>query len=129
MIILKEILKSNFENEKCESLKKNDNRNGRKVVVFMSCCDSVDFHFDLFNGSKEINENNYDYVDDNDDDDDDDDIGKSSSSILKTIIFQLHGNISQEIRIKTFNKFCREKSGILFCTDVAARGLDLPDVT
>ncbi|CAH1756813.1 9153_t:CDS:2 [Entrophospora sp. SA101] len=120
LVTLTAILKSIFENEKDAKFKKNS-----KVVVFMTCCDSVDFHFDLFNNSKEMDENYHGYVDD----DDDGSIGSSNTFILNTTLFQLHGNLSQEIRIKTFNKFCQAKSGILFCTDVAARGLDLPDVT
>ncbi len=34
----------------------------------------------------------------------------------------------QEDRTKTYHEFCESSGGILFCTDVAARGLDLPSV-
>jgi ATP-dependent RNA helicase DDX31/DBP7 len=32
-------------------------------------------------------------------------------------------------RTRTFLDFCRCKQGVLMCTDVAARGLDFPEVT
>eukprot|EP00966_Prymnesium_polylepis_P310436 7172390-Prymnesium_polylepis.1 len=40
----------------------------------------------------------------------------------------LHGDQKQNKRTATFFEFCSAKSGILLCTDVAARGLDIPDV-
>lgn len=40
----------------------------------------------------------------------------------------IHGKQKQNRRTVTFNAFCRAKSGILLCTDVAARGLDIPQV-
>jgi ATP-dependent RNA helicase DDX31/DBP7 len=43
-------------------------------------------------------------------------------------MFRLHGNVPQNIRQQVYREFCAAKSGILFCTDVAARGLDLPEV-
>lgn len=35
----------------------------------------------------------------------------------------------QKIRTQTFLDFSRCSRGVLICTDVAARGLDFPDVT
>merc|ERR1712014_460438 len=40
----------------------------------------------------------------------------------------IHGKQKQTSRITTFFQFCNADSGILLCTDVAARGLDIPDV-
>jgi len=40
----------------------------------------------------------------------------------------LHGNQKQTKRTSTFFEFCNASSGILLCTDVAARGLDIPAV-
>jgi ATP-dependent RNA helicase DBP3 len=40
----------------------------------------------------------------------------------------LHGNISQDARLKALNDFKTGKVGILIATDVAARGLDIPNV-
>ena len=41
---------------------------------------------------------------------------------------ELHGNMKQTKRTTTFFEFCSAKEGILVCTDVAARGLDIPAV-
>lgn len=40
----------------------------------------------------------------------------------------IHGNQKQTKRTATFFDFCNAKQGILLCTDVAARGLDIPAV-
>ncbi|GFY71724.1 ATP-dependent RNA helicase DDX18 [Trichonephila inaurata madagascariensis] len=40
----------------------------------------------------------------------------------------IHGKQKQTKRTVTFFDFCKAESGILLCTDVAARGLDIPKV-
>lgn len=40
----------------------------------------------------------------------------------------IHGKQKQQKRTTTFFQFCQAESGILLCTDVAARGLDIPAV-
>ncbi|XP_065908246.1 uncharacterized protein [Dysidea avara] len=40
----------------------------------------------------------------------------------------IHGRQKQQKRTTTFFDFCQAESGILLCTDVAARGLDIPEV-
>ena len=40
----------------------------------------------------------------------------------------IHGNQKQQKRTTTFFQFCKATTGILLCTDVAARGLDIPAV-
>ncbi|XP_002157158.1 ATP-dependent RNA helicase DDX55 [Hydra vulgaris] len=48
--------------------------------------------------------------------------------ILKTIpVVSLHGHMKKK-RNKVFEKFHSMKSGILMCTDVMARGIDIPQV-
>lgn len=40
-------------------------------------------------------------------------------------VLGLHGKQKQQKRTNTFFEFCNAKQGILICTDVAARGLDV----
>ncbi|EPB82723.1 hypothetical protein HMPREF1544_10516 [Mucor circinelloides 1006PhL] len=115
-----------------------------KVIVFFSCCDSVDFHYDLFaHAGKPIMDEDSD--DEDDDEDDETKIMKKaldkikgkkvveeasqiSTLLLEKPVFRLHGDLNQQVRSQTFAEFSKAKSGVLFCTDVAARGLDLPNV-
>nr|WCZ58509.1 ATP-dependent RNA helicase [Andalucia godoyi] len=73
------------------------NAKGKKIIVFLSSCNSVKFHAELLN-----------YID--------------------LPVVDLHGKQKQSKRTKTFFEFCNAESGILLCTDVAARGLDIPEV-
>ncbi|XP_056611437.1 ATP-dependent RNA helicase DDX18 [Triplophysa dalaica] len=43
-------------------------------------------------------------------------------------VMGIHGKQKQTKRTTTFFQFCNADSGILLCTDVAARGLDIPEV-
>ncbi|KAG1711826.1 hypothetical protein DVH05_009068 [Phytophthora capsici] len=94
-----------------------------KIVVFLSTCDAVDFHYSLFRkcawpsgkGSSEDTES----AGDN---------GVASLFGSQGPVFRLHGNIPQQERVTTFKSFCSSSSGVLLCTDVAARGLNLPTV-
>ncbi|KAK0521824.1 ATP-dependent RNA helicase [Tilletia horrida] len=70
---------------------------GKKVIVFMSSCNSVKYHAELLN-----------YID--------------------VPVLDLHGKQKQQKRTNTFFEFCNAPSGTLLCTDVAARGLDIPKV-
>ncbi|KAE9342944.1 putative ATP-dependent RNA helicase [Phytophthora fragariae] len=95
-----------------------------KIVVFLSTCDAVDFHYALFRkcawpsgkGSSE------------DADSSGDNNGVASLFGSQGPVFRLHGNIPQQERVTTFKSFCSSSSGVLLCTDVAARGLNLPTV-
>ncbi|KAJ3327813.1 ATP-dependent RNA helicase [Blyttiomyces sp. JEL0837] len=56
---------------------------------------------------------------------------KYHSELLNYIdipVLDLHGNQKQQKRTNTFFEFCNAEHGILLCTDVAARGLDIPHV-
>ena len=46
----------------------------------------------------------------------------------KVLITSLHGKMTQKKRMKTYNSFLEQEGGVLFCTDVAARGIDIPDM-
>lgn len=69
----------------------------KKIIVFMSSCNSVKYHCELLN-----------YID--------------------VPVLDLHGKQKQQKRTSTFFEFCNATKGILVCTDVAARGLDIPEV-
>ncbi|MCJ1279317.1 ATP-dependent RNA helicase [Puttea exsequens] len=43
-------------------------------------------------------------------------------------VLDLHGKQKQQKRTNTFFEFCNATKGTLICTDVAARGLDIPSV-
>eukprot|EP00177_Eucheuma_denticulatum_P008772 GFKZ01015931.1.p1 GENE.GFKZ01015931.1~~GFKZ01015931.1.p1 ORF type:complete len:634 (-),score=107.24 GFKZ01015931.1:954-2855(-) len=43
-------------------------------------------------------------------------------------VLDLHGRQKQNKRTSTFYSFCRAEKAVLICTDVAARGLDIPAV-
>ena len=43
-------------------------------------------------------------------------------------VSDIHGKQKQQRRTTTFFEFCKADRGILLCTDVAARGLDIPAV-
>lgn len=122
-----------------------------KVVVFMSTCDAVDFHHDLFRragwpgdaptpspdvdeggvsgeGGKSLKQAGIDGEERS---------SKNHTAVKKPdgeffgpggLVRRLHGNVPQNERQATYRAFGAAKSGILICTDVAARGLDLPTV-
>jgi ATP-dependent RNA helicase DDX18/HAS1 len=69
----------------------------KKVMVFLSSCNSVKFHTEFLN-----------YID--------------------IPVLGIHGKQKQTKRSTTFFEFFRADRGILLCTDVAARGLDFPEV-
>jgi ATP-dependent RNA helicase DDX18/HAS1 len=43
-------------------------------------------------------------------------------------VMDIHGKQKQQKRTTTFFQFCKQSEGVLCCTDVAARGLDIPAV-
>ncbi|XP_043844752.1 probable ATP-dependent RNA helicase DDX31 isoform X2 [Dromiciops gliroides] len=88
----------------------------QKLIVFFSSCELVEFYYHLFlqtllsNSTAPAS-------------------GQSPSASSRLKFLRLHGNMEQEERTAVFQEFSQSKSGILLCTDVAARGLDLPQVT
>ncbi|KAG0473652.1 hypothetical protein HPP92_015509 [Vanilla planifolia] len=87
----------------------------QKIVVFLSTCDAVDFHYLLLNEFK-WSPNTYQEID-------------PKHNFITCNAFRLHGNMEHEHRRAAFQGFKNEKSAVLLCTDVAARGLDFPKVT
>ncbi|NWW81827.1 DDX31 helicase, partial [Climacteris rufus] len=87
-----------------------------KMIIFFSSCEQVEFYHELLvkvlSGGSES--------------------GQPGCSALPSECLQflrLHGDMEQEERTEVFQEFLKSKTGILLCTDVAARGLDLPRVT
>lgn len=125
-----------------------------KVVVFMSTCDAVDFHHDLFRRARWPGDAPPPSAGDGGGDAGGgapfpgfeaaagkDGAGKSKAKkdggvvIADSEFFgggclvrRLHGNVPQTERQSTYKAFGAARSGVLICTDVAARGLDLPTV-
>ncbi|KAM8866166.1 ATP-dependent DNA helicase DDX31 isoform 1-T4 [Synchiropus picturatus] len=85
--------------DKCRSSQDN------KVIIFVSSCEGVDFLHLLFTSVLLTNNK------------------------LALELLRLHGNMKQEERSDVYQRFCSARSGVLICTDVAARGLHLPQVT
>jgi len=85
-----------------------------KIMIFVSTCDEVEFLEILFK--------NLEY------DDYDEDGQKSTTKLISSEVFTLHGKIEQKKRTDTYFKFKKSKSGILICTDVGSRGLDFEEV-
>ncbi|KAE8311413.1 P-loop containing nucleoside triphosphate hydrolase protein [Aspergillus transmontanensis] len=114
-----------------------------KAIVFVSCADSVDFHFEVFSRKKQYRDESEDEDGDKEDDEEDNSKTKSEASPHGTIapaiafsnpsnpvkLHKLHGSLPQHVRTATLNAFSREREpSVLVCTDVASRGLDLPNV-
>jgi ATP-dependent RNA helicase DDX31/DBP7 len=162
---------------------------GRKVLVFLSTCDSVDFHYELFRscsvptelgGTNQLTAKLAEAcglgggafggqkrkprtaaekrkgIDGklkkpkaakgkpaggggsssgagDDDDGDGLDLLVGGGRDPSQVVFKLHGNMAQKDRAASFSGFSSSLSGsgggsVLFCTDVAARGLDIKGV-
>ncbi|KAH0827402.1 P-loop containing nucleoside triphosphate hydrolase protein [Lanmaoa asiatica] len=131
-------------------LARNQAKNGSKIIVFLSCTDSVDFHWQLLGGSK-MEDGESEPGDSGTHGENSDDSGLSSdderlekgekvsvqSALLPdTRIYRLHGSLPTPTRLSSLRGFSsttsrkgREpstSSSVLLCTSVASRGLDLP---
>ncbi|KAK4494381.1 hypothetical protein PRZ48_014679 [Zasmidium cellare] len=124
-----------------------------KCIVFISCADSVDFHFEILTrgGKKDRAEGDSEKTDAHSMDRKP---GKpppkkpgsipQGNTISETRtqgraaffskdnpvqVFRLHGSLQQATRTSTLKAYTKcEEPAILVCTDVASRGLDLPNV-
>ncbi|GJP34665.1 hypothetical protein CLOM_g19079 [Closterium sp. NIES-68] len=88
-----------------------------KVVVFLSTCDSVEFHATLLSSPSSISPSSDDTAQQ-----------QLQQGLLPAPVFKLHGNMEQKDRSKAFLAYRSAPRGVLLCTDVAARGLDFPAV-
>jgi len=105
---------------------------GERTVVFMSTCDSVDYHYGLFNAMECVLGDDTNKDTNNTGDDDDDDSKEKNGGIFgKTCpIYKLHGDIPHNKRLSTLKAFSNDEhsASILLATDVAARGLNFPSL-
>ncbi|XP_070811655.1 ATP-dependent DNA helicase DDX31 [Pituophis catenifer annectens] len=87
-----------------------------KMIVFFSSREQVEFHYVLF--QKVLCEASGE-----------EGLGLAPAPLSPLTFARLHGDMKQEERSSVFQAFLQSKTGVLLCTDVAARGLDLPQVT
>ncbi|THH29189.1 hypothetical protein EUX98_g4991 [Antrodiella citrinella] len=131
-------------------LSQSQNRKGTKIIVFLSCTDSVDFHWQLLGGASmgpnaapETEEEDSAEVEAVEDQEDtkrkshgkitEDEIAIQSSLLPDTSVYRLHGSLPLQTRMTSLRGFSAapsddsgSHSSILLCTSVASRGLDLP---
>ncbi|KAI0093213.1 P-loop containing nucleoside triphosphate hydrolase protein [Irpex rosettiformis] len=131
-------------------------RRATKIIVFLSCTDSVDFHWHLLRGtamddetdSKRLDSDSDGSGDDDDEKDDEENtkpkkvsgekVGVQSPLLPDASVFRLHGSLPLQTRLASLRGFSTvhsstgdsksesAQSSILLCTSVASRGLDLP---
>ncbi|KAL2853580.1 P-loop containing nucleoside triphosphate hydrolase protein [Aspergillus pseudodeflectus] len=119
-----------------------------KAIIFVSCADSVNFHFEVFTRKLQGQDGVEEKQDPSSSDEDTDKKEKEEekptpASIAGTIapatafsnpsnavtMFKLHGSLPQHVRTSTLQSFAKNRDpSVLICTDVASRGLDLPNV-
>ncbi|XP_048005928.1 probable ATP-dependent RNA helicase CG8611 [Leguminivora glycinivorella] len=121
------------------------NKRGGKLMVFMATLEMVDYHAELIEtvltgkpAKSKLNENpkskkrkaNEDKESDSDSEFEVDYQAPPEGGVVpvELSVFRLHGSMPHESRIEVFDQFRKAKKGVLFCTDVAARGLDVPRV-
>jgi ATP-dependent RNA helicase DDX55/SPB4 len=73
-----------------------------KCIVFLSTCACVEYYYYLFT--------------------------ELFPELKKGVFDRLHRKMSQKKRDKVYSTFLAASSGILLCTDILARGIDIPDV-
>ncbi|KAG1862974.1 DEAD-domain-containing protein [Suillus tomentosus] len=130
-------------------LAQTQSQKGSKIIVFLSCTDSVDFHWRLLGDSSmdgekaEHAESDEDGADSKADEsveeekvEEENKIAAESPLLPGASIFRLHGSLPTPIRLASLRGFSAipsskskkpaPASSILLCTSVASRGLDLP---
>ncbi|XP_018330433.1 probable ATP-dependent RNA helicase CG8611 [Agrilus planipennis] len=102
-----------------------------KIFVFMASSQMVDFHYELFSKyflylPKNRGVRKRDKVVFTEGESESENSSNEEEDVLDTEFFKLHGSMDQKMRKEIFISFRKAQKGILFCTDVAARGLDVP---
>ncbi|KAI1841348.1 hypothetical protein JX265_013448 [Neoarthrinium moseri] len=97
-----------------------------KAIIFISCADSVNFHFELLRSLAASAAS--------------EDTSKTANTVAdaayitspanpKISLFKLHGSLAQPVRTATLTAFKEEKEpSVLITTDISSRGLDVPAV-
>jgi ATP-dependent RNA helicase DDX55/SPB4 len=77
-----------------------------KTIIFFNTCASVQYYNKLF---KEY-------------------FGRWGKGNIKKNMWMIHGEMKQKIRLKNLDEFSKCEAGVIFATDVCARGIDIPTV-
>lgn len=88
---------------------------GKKMMVFMSSCASVKVLAVFLFCASRVDGRGAQFFDE-------------LLNYIDIPVLSIHGKQKQTKRTATFFEFCNAEKGILVCTDVAARGLDIPAV-
>jgi len=80
----------------------------KKTVLFVSTCNEVEYLTSLFQGLEMPLD--------------------ASKKLLPQTFLELRGDMDHKKRVAAHAAFCKAETAVLICTDVAARGLDLPSV-
>ncbi|CAK1548248.1 unnamed protein product [Leptosia nina] len=131
------------------------NKKGGKMIIFMATLEMVDYHSELIetvltgkddkkrkqkkskNDLKAKKKKGDEEEEDNKDTSDGSDSdyamdyeipAEGGLVPMDVDVFSLHGSMPHEQRMEVFKQFRVAKRGVLFCTDVAARGIDVPRV-
>lgn len=108
------------------------NRNTNKALVFMATQDLVDYHYDVM--VEVLTQKKPDSDAENSDSDGEESSSEPETSptsailLPKVTFFKLHGKMTQIERSSVFKEFRAARTAVLLCTDVAARGIDVPSV-
>ncbi|KAJ4411309.1 ATP-dependent RNA helicase dbp7 [Gnomoniopsis sp. IMI 355080] len=108
-----------------------------KAIIFISCADSVDFHYDLLKSTEPLKSPPEVSLSDSDKE-------RKPAALPPTVhpatyitspanptilLHKLHGSLNQQTRTSTLHSFatCKEPA-VLITTDISSRGLDVPSV-
>lgn len=125
----------------------------RKMIIFFATQDMVDYHTALFStvlsrygaeiksktsllrraekvlaGKQDDGEGSHDEEDVEEEEEEELEQGKSRERPDAILFQKLHGSMTQQDRSAVFKSFKDAAAGVLMCTDVASRGLDMPKV-
>jgi len=123
----------------------NGKKMGMKIIVFMSCTDSVDYHWKMLGGvqmgaqqetEEEVESKRKQKKRIGKDGEEEEPISYTCPLLPATSIYRLHGSLALQTRRNSLASFASASSpstssdapgnSILLCTSVASRGLDLP---